>query len=79
MFKASDFRSREVINLTDGERMGFVCDLEIDKESGQINALVVPSKDKLGIFSKTRRISIPWDAIKKIGDDIILVNMKNPA
>ena len=79
MFKESDFKCREVINLTDGERYGYVCDLEIDKETGQINSLVVPSKEKMGIFPKNNRISIPWDAIKKIGDDIILVNIKNPA
>lgn len=76
MFKASDFKCREVINLTDGERMGFVCDLEIDSISGQIHSIVVPSKDKIGIFPKSGRTSIPWNAIKKIGDDIILVNLE---
>ena len=74
MFKASDFKCREVINLSDGERMGFVCDLEIDSSSGQIHSLIVPSKDKFGIFLKSGRVSIPWNAIERIGDDIILVN-----
>lgn len=74
MFKASDFKCREVINLSDGERMGFVCDLEIDNCTGQIYSLIVPSKEKVGIFPRNARVSIPWSAIKKIGDDIILVN-----
>lgn len=76
MFKASDFKCREVINLSDGERLGFVCDLEIDNSTGQIYSLIVPAKDRIGIFPKGARISIPWNSIEKIGDDIILVNFE---
>ncbi|MBE7053627.1 MAG: YlmC/YmxH family sporulation protein [Ruminococcaceae bacterium] len=75
MFKASQFGKREIINLTDGERMGYVCDLEIDEETGKINALIVPAKEKVSVFSKGSKITIPWQSIKKIGDDIILVNL----
>ena len=75
MFRASQFGKREIINLTDGERMGYVCDLEIDEETGKINALIVPSKEKISVFSKGQKIVIPWQSIKKIGDDIILVTL----
>ena len=72
MFNASDFRSKEVINITDGERLGFVCDMEIDKQTGHILTLIVPNKDKK-IFSKQNGIKIPWENVSKIGDDIIFV------
>ncbi|UKI36169.1 MAG: YlmC/YmxH family sporulation protein [Clostridiales bacterium] len=55
MFRASDFKCREVINLVTGERLGYVCDLEIDECSGQILAIVVPGRSKFGIFFKMRK------------------------
>lgn len=73
MFKASYFKSREVVNITEGEKLGYVYDLEIDEISGKINAIVVPGKNS-GIFSKGKTI-IPWEKIKKFGDDIILVDI----
>ncbi len=73
MFNASDFRSKEVINLYDGERLGYVCDLEIDKTTGHILTLIVPDKQKKKLFAKVQGIKIPWESIEKIGDDIITV------
>ncbi|MBE7037556.1 MAG: YlmC/YmxH family sporulation protein [Ruminococcaceae bacterium] len=75
MFRASDFKCKEVINLITGERLGFVCDLEIDECSGKILALILPQKGKISIFSKNDRIVIPWDCITKISCDIILVKL----
>ncbi len=73
MFNASDFRSKEVINLSDGEKLGFVCDMEIDKHTGHIRTIILPAKEKQKFFSKTQGIKIPWENIDKIGDDIIFV------
>ena len=72
MFNASEFRSKEVINISDGEKLGFVYDMEIDKQTGHILTLIVPGKEKK-LFSKQNGIKIPWDNIAKIGDDIIFV------
>lgn len=73
MFNASDFRSKEVINLYDGEKLGYVCDLEIDKNTGHILTIIVPGKEKKKLFAKVQGIKIPWESIEKIGDDIITV------
>ncbi len=73
MFNASEFRSKEVINLSDGEKLGFVCDMEIDKQTGHIRTLIVPGKEKQKLFAKVQGIKIPWENIDKIGDDIIFV------
>lgn len=75
MFRASDFKCKEVINLVTGERLGFVCDLEIDECTGKILTLIVPAKGKISFFSKNDRICIPWDCITKISCDIILVKL----
>jgi len=70
-----DFRQKEVINLADGARLGYIFDAELDPETGKIIALIIPGQGKvLGIFGKDSEFVIPWEAIKKIGDDIVLID-----
>ena len=42
----SDLRYKEVIDLTTGQRLGYVCDAEIDLEQGKIVSLIVPGDRK---------------------------------
>ncbi|MBZ4644985.1 MAG: hypothetical protein PWR27_643 [Petroclostridium sp.] len=74
--RASDFRQKEVINIADGKRLGFVYDVEIDMNKGVIESIIVPGPGKfLGLFGRDTDYVIPWNSIKKVGDDIILVDM----
>ena len=69
-----DMQKKEVINICTGERLGYVCDVEFDIKTGCITSIRVPACSKfLGIFGKNEDYIIPWECIKKIGDDIILV------
>jgi len=75
MERMYDLRRKEIVNIGDGSRYGFVSDLEIEPESGKISALIVPGPGRvLGVFGREQEYRIPWDLINKIGDDIILVN-----
>ncbi len=70
-----DFRQKEVINLADGARLGYIFDAELDPETGKISALIIPGQGKvLGLFGKDNEYVIPWDCIRKIGDDIVLIS-----
>ena len=74
--KGLDFRHKEVINIKDGKRMGFVQDVTADLETGTITSIIVPGENKLmSMFSSNNDIVIPWQNIKCIGDDIILVEI----
>ncbi len=76
LVRASDFRQKEVINIADGKRLGFVYDVEIDMNKGVIESIIVPGPGKfLGLFGRDTDYVIPWNSIKKVGDDIILVDM----
>ena len=77
MLKLSEFIYREVINISDGEKLGFVSDMEFDGSTGTITSITIPDKTKRLFASKKNGIKIPWDNIKKIGDDIILVDIEN--
>lgn len=78
MNRSSDFREKEVINIKDGRRLGFVSDVEIDLISGRVEAIIIPSGNRIfGLLGKDNEYVIPWDKIKKIGEDIILVELED--
>ncbi len=71
----SALRCREVINVSDGCRLGYASDLELELETGRVVALVVPCPGRFfGFFGSREEYVIPWHCIRKIGDDIILVD-----
>lgn len=80
MVKISDLRTREVINVADGRRLGPIKDIDIDLEQGRINAIILPGAGKLlSFFGRTDEIVVPWEKIKRIGVDVILIDLRNVA
>jgi len=74
--RVSDLRLRDVVNILDGRRLGVVSDVEVDLGSGRIVAIVVPGPGRfLGIFGREADYVIPWERIRKIGSDVILVEL----
>lgn len=70
-----EIRQKEVINLCDGSRLGYVCDFEIDISDGRICALIVPTQSGFLGLGKCADIVIPWCRIECIGEDAILVKL----
>ncbi len=71
-----DFRHKEVVNINNGKRLGFVQDVCANLETGRITSIIVPGSKKLmSMFAKEDDIVIEWERIKCIGDDIILVDI----
>lgn len=77
-----DFREKEVINVCDCQRLGHVSDWIFDECSGSIEAIIVPKGNAFcGLFGCTGGKSslteyiIPFKCIKKIGKDLILVEI----
>ena len=74
--KGLDFKHKEVINISDGRRMGYVQDVCADLETGKITSIIVPGSNKLlNKLSGNNEIVIQWQDIKCIGDDVILVEI----
>jgi len=70
-----EIKQKEVINIKDGCRLGYVCDLIIDKKEGEILKIIVPGPAKLfGMFGREQEYRVDWDDVKQIGDDIILID-----
>src|SRR5574344_983728 len=74
-----ELKGKEVINVTDGKRLGRIIDLVFDTACGKILGFVVPSYNKSwNIFKSNDDIFIPYYSVCKIGDDAILVKICVP-
>jgi len=75
--KRSDLRLKDVIDINRGKRLGYIEDIEIDPEEGKIKAFIVPANENflVRIFSKNKDVTINWDDINIIGEDVILVDL----
>ncbi|MBS7315538.1 MAG: YlmC/YmxH family sporulation protein [Clostridiaceae bacterium] len=77
--RIADLQCKEVVNICDGARMGFVNDVELDICTGRLVAIVVPGPWSFScLFAKGEEFVVPWCQIEKIGDDIILVRFDTP-
>ena len=74
--KGMDFKHKEVININNGKRMGYVQDVCADLQTGSITSIIVPGENKFAsMFSNKNDIIIPWEKIHCIGEDTILVDV----
>ena len=76
MARGIDFKQKEVISLSEGKILGFVVDVQADFENGEIHSIIVAKTGKIfGNITGKNNVTIPWDKIKKIGEDVILVEI----
>ena len=75
--KLTELQSKEVICLSNGARLGFICDVLVEVPEGKICAIVVPGPCRyLGVLGRQDDFVIPWDCSRRIGPDIVLVDTK---
>ena len=68
-------RCKEVVNICDGCRLGYVSDIDVRVPEGQVAAIVVLGPCRFfGLFGRGEEFYVPWENIQRIGDDIILID-----
>ena len=74
----TQLQCKEVICVSDGKRLGFITDVQVEVPDGKICAIVVPGPCRiLGIAGRSKDYLIPWSAVRKIGPDIVLVDIRH--
>lgn len=74
--KGLDFKHKEVINISDAKKLGYVQDVTADLKTGVITSIIVPGTNRMfNIFNSNNEIVIPWEKIKSIGNEVILVEI----
>lgn len=77
--RLSELGNKEIVNLNNGGRLGLLADADVvfEKDTGKIVSVMVPEKRMafriLGIESDG--MEIPWNAIRKIGYDMVIVEL----
>ena len=75
--RVTELSCKEVVCVSDGARLGYVSDVEVEVPEGQVRSIVVPGRGKwFGLLGRTEDYVIPWNAIRRVGDDIILVECR---
>lgn len=65
-----------MINVCDGQRLGYVCDMEFDLCKGCIHSIIVPGPCKVfGLIGRESEFIIDLCDIQKVGGDVILVDV----
>jgi len=76
----NELSQKEIINLNNGERLGIIADADIlvNEKTGQILAFLIPEKKTpFKLFSESENVEIPWGSIRKIGNDMIIVELED--
>ncbi len=75
--KFTQLQCKEVVCIASGQRLGFISDVLVELPEGKVCAMVVPGPSKLcGLGSRGEDFLIPWDSVRKIGPDIVLVDVR---
>lgn len=77
MLKNSELKLKDVIDIKRGKKLGYIDDIDIEVENGQVKAFVVPARQNrlFNFFLKKNDQIIHWSEIRKIGEDVILVEL----
>ncbi|MBT2615707.1 MULTISPECIES: YlmC/YmxH family sporulation protein [Bacillaceae] len=75
--RLSELSGKEIVDVNRAERLGILgqTDLEID-ETGQITSLIIPSVKWFGLLRNGSEIRVPWEHIKKIGADMVIIDFQ---
>ncbi len=72
----SEMRNKEIINIKNGARLGYVDDVEFDTESGSIKAFIVYGRTRFfGFLGREDDLVITCDEIDVVGIDTILISV----
>ena len=74
--RLSDFQSKVIVNINDGKKIGNIIDIDINKDGLSSGIIVEKSKFIISRFSSSGEVVVKWDQIERIGEDVILVNIK---
>lgn len=77
--RLSELSGKEIVDVNRAERLGILgqTDLEINVQSGQIEALLIPTLKWFGMKKHGGEIRVEWKQIKKIGNDMLIIDMEN--
>lgn len=77
LVRLSDLIGKDIVNIQNGSRLGMVADsdLVIQAETGEIESIILPSRNGLLNLWDKNNLNIPWSSVRKIGSEVIIVEL----
>lgn len=78
--RLSEMEGKDIVNIYDGRRLGTIAesDLVVDEVNGEIISLIMPNRGNfLNLWVDRQRLTVPWDAVKKIGREVVVIDVDN--
>ena len=73
--RLSELQEKDIISIIDGKRLGKIIDVTVSE--GKIyNFIIEPKRNFFSFLKKIEEVSVRWDEITRIGEDVILINFK---
>ena len=72
--KLSELTIKDIVNDSDGSKIGKITDLEIDVVTGKVMNVYIQGGSKIYNLFNKNSVLIPWNKIIKIGSDVIIVD-----
>ena len=69
--------AKDVIDISLGKRIGRIGDVLFDENDGKVKSFVIFGESKMFGLKKTEDIVFDLLAIRQIGEDVILVDLKS--
>ena len=74
--KLSELEKKDIINIKDGKKIGKIVDVVFDVNNGYMIKFIIESSSILkNIFSSSEEFTIKFSQIKKMGEDVILIDI----
>ncbi len=71
----SEMRNKEIINIKNGARLGYVDDIEFETETAAVKSFIVYGRTRFfGFLGREDDLIITCDEIKIVGVDTILIS-----
>ncbi len=72
--RVSELQIKDVVSMLDGKKLGRIVDIELNEE-GVIKFFVVEPRRFFRFFGTKEEVNVSMNQIKKIGEDVILVEI----
>lgn len=76
--RISELQRKDIVDINDGRIVGRIIDAEINSNDGSLISLIIEKNKYIkNLFVQEADLSIKWEQIKKVGSDVILIDISS--
>jgi YlmC/YmxH family sporulation protein len=73
--KLSELQRKDIVNVKDGKKVGKIIDVEFDQNGYMVKFIIEKAHFVRNLFSSSEEMYIKFTQIKKMGEDVILIDI----